>query len=187
MNLFYEELPDSVTVSGSSYQIYTNFRDWLKFFDLQEDTKISQRDRILLMFRWYKEIPPLEHAEEALNALIAFAVRDEKAIQKAKKNKNKSTSKILSWSYDAAYIYSAFLPAYQIDLLKTENMHWHLFLNLFDALPEDMPVKQRMSYRAVNLSTVRDKAERKRIRKIQEQIRIPHEKLSASQTGDFFG
>ncbi len=187
MNLFYEELPDSVTVAGSSYQIYTNFRDWLKFFDLQEDAKISQRNKILLMFRWYKEIPPLEYAEEALNALIAFAVRDEKAVQNSKQNPVKSTSKILSWSYDAAYIYSAFLSAYQIDLLKVQEMHWHLFLNLFDALPEDMPIKQRMSYRAVNLSTVRDKAERKRIRKIQEQIRIPHEKLNALQTGDFFG
>ena len=139
------------------------------------------------MFRWYKEIPPLEYAEEALNALIAFAVRDEKAVQNSKQNPVKSTSKILSWSYDAAYIYSAFLSAYQIDLLKVQEMHWHLFLNLFDALPEDMPIKQRMSYRAVNLSTVKDKAERKRIRKIQEKIRIPHEKLNALQTGDFFG
>ena len=187
MNLFYEELPDSVTVAGSSYQIYTNFRDWLKFFDLQEDAKIPQRNRILLMFRWYKEIPPLEYAEEALNALIAFAVRDEKAVQNSKQNPVKSTTKILSWSYDAAYIYSACLSAYQIDLLKVQEMHWHLFLNLFDALPEDMPIKQRMSYRAVNLSTVKDKAERKRIRKIQEKIRIPHEKLNALQTGDFFG
>ena len=187
MNLFYEELPDSVTVSGSSYRIYTNFRDWLKFFDLQEDEKIPQRDKILLMFHWYQELPPPEHAEEALNALIAFAVRDENIIWKTQKNQNKSTGKILSWSYDAAYIYSAFLSVYQIDLIKTQEIHWHLFLNLFDALPEDVPIKQRMSYRAVNISTIKDKAERKRILKIKEQIRIPHKKLNASQTGDFFG
>ena len=187
MNLFYEELPDSVTVSGSSYRICTNFRDWLKFFDLQEDEKIPQRDKILLMFHWYQELPPPEHAEEALHALIAFAVREENTVQKTRKNQNKSTGRILSWSYDAAYIYSAFLSVYQIDLMKTQEMHWHLFLNLFDALPEGVPVKQRMSYRAVNLSTVKDKAERKRIRKIQEQIRIPHKKLNALQTGDFFG
>ncbi|MDE6730404.1 MAG: bacteriophage Gp15 family protein [Oscillospiraceae bacterium] len=46
------------------------------------------------------------------------------------------------------------------------EMHWHVFLNLFNTLPEDVPIKQRMFYRSVNLSSIKDKNERKRIRKI---------------------
>ena len=186
MNLFYEALPDTVSVNGSDYHIYTDFRDWMRFLDLQEDENISQRDKILLMFRWFKEMPPPEFAEEALEALISFAVRGK--IQTEKKNSSqKSTDRILSYSYDAPFIYAAFLSEYRIDLMETDGMHWHLFLNLFDALPEEMPIKQRMYYRAVNLSCIKDKKEQKRIRKIKETVRIPHKKLDAWQTGDFFG
>ena len=44
-------------------------------------------------------------------------------------------------------------------------MHWHLFLALFDALPEDTPIKQRMYYRGVNIGDIRDKNGKQRIRK----------------------
>lgn len=187
MNLLYEELPDSVTVAGNSYAIYTDFRDWLKFIDLQEESSLSQNEKALMMLSWYKEKPPIKHIQEALEALVAFAVRDKIISDTAQNSSAKSTEKILSWSYDAPYVYTAFLSVYGIDLLNIQDMHWHIFLSLFDGLPEDTPIKQRMSYRAINLASVKDKNERKRIRKIKEAVKIPQGKLNAYQTGDFFG
>ncbi|MDE6004736.1 MAG: bacteriophage Gp15 family protein [Oscillospiraceae bacterium] len=186
MNLLYEELPDSVTVAGNSYPIYTDFREWLKFYDLQEESALSKNEKILLMLTRYKKSPPLTHLQEALEALVNFANRDKK-FDITKDANTKSTEKILSWSYDSPYIYTAFLSVYGIDLLQIQNMHWYIFLSLFDGLPEDTPIKQRMSYRAVNLSSIKDKNERKRIRKIKQAVKIPTGKLTAYQTGDFFG
>ena len=65
-------------------------------------------------------------------------------------------------------------------------MHWHKFLALFDALPEDTPIKKRIAYRGVNLAAIKDKNERKRIRKIKDAIRIPQPDLDAYQCGDYF-
>ena len=33
MNLLYDALPDTVTVDGKAYRIYTDYRDWLRFYD----------------------------------------------------------------------------------------------------------------------------------------------------------
>lgn len=186
MNLLYEALPDSVAVNGSAYPIYTDFRDWLRFFDLQEDTNISQKEKLRLMLAWYKEQPPPECLKESIEALISFAVRG-KQLSDTGTPGQKSTDRVLSWSYDAAYIYAAFLSVYRIDLLSIPYLHFHAFMGLLDGLPEDTPLKQRMGYRAVNLSAIKDKNEKKRIRKIKDSIRIPQAKLDAYQVGDFFG
>ncbi|MDE6005486.1 MAG: bacteriophage Gp15 family protein [Oscillospiraceae bacterium] len=186
MNLLYEELPDSVIVAGSSYPIYTDFREWLKFHDLQEESALSQNEKAFLMLTRYKKSPPITHIQEALEALVKFAVRD-KVSNHSQNSNAKSTEKILSWSYDSPYIYTAFLSVYGIDLLQIEYMHWYVFLSLFDGLPEDTPIKQRIMYRSINLASITDKNERKRIRKIKQAIKIPNEKLTAYQTGDFFG
>lgn len=190
MNLLYEAPPDTVEVGGKAYPVYTDFRDWLRFWDMQEDGELSQRDKLILMLEWYKEKPPVELLQESLEALILFASRKEKPPDdsgESGESAQKSTDKVLSWSYDAAYVYAAFLSVYHIDLMTIPQMHWHVFLALFDALPDDTPIKQRMGYRSVNLASVKDQKERRRIAKIQERIRIPTEALDAYQCGEFFG
>lgn len=187
MNLLYESPPDTVNVGGKAYEIYTDFRDWIRFFDMQEDRELSQRDKLLMMLEWYKKKPPIDLLEESLEALILFASRKEKPPDEPGESAQKSTDKVLSWRYDAAYVYAAFLSVYHIDLMTIPQMHWHVFLALFDALPDETPIKQRMGYRSVNLAAVKDQKERRRIAKIQERIRIPAEALDAYRCGEFFG
>ena len=183
MNLLYEKFPETVRISGKEYPIYTDFRNWLRFFDMLEEKGLSEREKMLLALRWYQEPIPPELWEESIQALIRFAICGEIPEQSAKSGRNK---KILSWSFDAPFVYAGFLSVYQIDLL-TVQMHWHLFRALFDALPEDTPIKQRMYYRGVNIAEIRDKNEKKRVLKIQQQIRIPQEKMNAFEIGSVFG
>lgn len=183
MNLLYEKFPDSVKLSGKDYPIYTDFKNWLKFFDMLEEPKFSEHEKMLLALRWYQDRIEPEIWEEGIQALIRFAIRGD--IPEQSRNKG-SSKKILSWSFDAPYIYAAFLSEYHIDLLNA-TMHWHLFLALFDALPEDTPIKQRMYYRGINIGEIKDKNEKKRILKIQRQIRIPQEKMNAFEIGNVFG
>ena len=188
MNLLYDALPDTVTVDGKAYRIYTDYRDWLRFYDMQEDDGLSKREKLLLMLEWYMDKPPAACLEEALEALIEFATRSEEQSQQRQSDSGrKTTDRVLSWQYDAAYVYAAFLSVYHMDLQQVEQMHWHLFLGLFDALPDETPIKQRMGYRSVNLAEIKNKNERLRIRKIQDRIRIPQPELDGYQCGAFFG
>lgn len=57
---------------------------------------------------------------------------------------------------------------------------------LFDGLSDDTEIKQRIMYRSIDLSTVKDKGERKRIRKIQSAIQLPEEMLSDYEIGEIF-
>ena len=57
---------------------------------------------------------------------------------------------------------------------------------LFDGLSEDTEIKQRIMYRGINLSDIKDKDERKRISRIQKQIRLPMEELTDYDIGNAF-
>ena len=65
-------------------------------------------------------------------------------------------------------------------------MHWYKFNALINALPEDTPLKQRMIYRNTNLCDIKDKVERKRIKKIKQEIAIPTKPMDALQVGSVF-
>ena len=94
---------------------------------MQEDDALSKREKLLLMLEWYNDKPPLSCLEEALEALIAFATRsEEQPEQRQEHSGRKTTDRVLSWQYDAAYVYAAFLSVYHMDLQQEEQMHWHL-------------------------------------------------------------
>ena len=57
---------------------------------------------------------------------------------------------------------------------------------LFDGLPDDTEIKKRIMYRGLNLNEIKDRKERKRIEKIQNQIRLPDDELSDYDIGDAF-
>lgn len=185
-NLLYEPLPDTVEVNGKEYRIITDFREWLRFSDLLGDDAVNERQKLSLMLNWFEELPPLSEIEVAISALIAFCINAVETKSKPKKNGN-SGKKVLSWSFDSPYIYAAFLSVYRIDLIQIEHLHWHMFLALFNALPEDTPIRQRMAYRAVNPADIKDKKERQRIRRIQREIKIPSKPMSAAEIGAAFG
>ena len=77
-----------------------------------------------------------------------------------------------SYTEDAECIYCAFLQCYGIELDTVTYMHWWKFKILFEGLPENTEIKQRILNRTINLNEVKDKEERKRIRKIKKQIAL---------------
>lgn len=186
INLLYEQYPTELVIDNVSYPIYTDFRDWIAFFDMINDAILEPKDKVIASLKWFKgEIP--NNLEKAYNRLISFARADD---LNPKLNKisaeNKNTKQILSYLHDSPYILGAFLQVYHIDLNIVDYMHWYKFRALLDALPEDTPLKKRMSYRAINISSIKDKAERKRIKDIQRSIALPKRELSAFEIGNQF-
>lgn len=184
INILFEKLPDTVEISGKFYEIATDFRDWIAFFDMMSDECFDKKQKMLTALQWFtNEIP--NDISGAYNALTEFASCSE--IKKtSEKSADSPSTPVLSWLYDSAYVLGAFRQIYNIDLIHINYMHWWEFSALFEALPEDTPIKKRIAYRQVRISDIKDKNERKRILKIKRAVAFPHKPISAEKTGEIF-
>lgn len=187
MNLMYDNLPESVFVNGKEYGIVTDFRDWIRFIDIATDEDISDEERLKLYKMYFTDGAPF-NLSSGIKALIGFYICSD--VPKAGKISGRALGKdqksTFLYKYDVGYVLAAFREVYNINLRTIGYMHWYEFRWLFDALPDNTSVKERINYRAVNLSSIKDSKERSRIRKIQQSIELPINILD-SDISDIFG
>lgn len=186
MNLLYDTFPETVQVDDVAYAVYTDFRDWLRFFDMMADEAYTAKEKFLASMRWFRKEPPPNWIG-AYKALLQFASRtDAPGEEQEPENSRLPQKPCFSWSFDSAYVLGAFQQCYQINLRTIPFLHWYHFLALFDALPDDTPLKKRISYRRINTASIKDKTQRIELEKLQQRIAIPCSPLSAEQVGAFF-
>ncbi|MEG0904444.1 MAG: bacteriophage Gp15 family protein [Lachnospiraceae bacterium] len=190
MNILYEPLPEYVVVHEKKYRIVTDFREWLKFLDLIQDESVPDTVKVDLLMQWYKEKPPTEEA--SLYALCDFllvkglyipmgidAIMESHNVKEGVGDDEKNDSvepPSFSYAIDAPAILCAFLATYQIDLHEVNYLHWWKFKLLFDGLPENTEIKQRMAYRTAKIDCIKDKDEKRRIKDIKRRIALPIER-----------
>lgn len=175
MNILYEPLPDAVKINGKQYRIVTDFREWIKFLEFIQDESIPNERKGSMLLQWYVDAPPMEEAavyalQDFLTVKELYPSEEELHLEEGEEKAEESPA--FSYTVDAHCIFCAFLSCYQIDLETIPYMHWWKFKILFDGLPEDTEIKQRIYYRTLDLSTIKDKEEKKRIRSIQKQISL---------------
>lgn len=186
LNVQYEKLPDYVLVQGIRYKIETDFREWIRFSELVEDDSVSWQIKVELMLRWYSGNVP-DDLEAAIYALGDFlAARNLYGADEVIKNDKGEPA--FSFSDDAGCIYSAFVDCYGIDLQRIPYMHWWKFRTLFDGLPHNTEIKQRIMYRTTDANSIKDKEERKRVKRIQREIALKKKNryISDYEIGDAF-
>lgn len=191
INVLCERFPDSVIVHGRRYKIETDFREWIRFHNLVEDESVPWQMKANLMLQWYMKIPDdVEMAIYALGKFLsAVELYEDTEDDEKKQSTNKNSMPAFSFQEDAGCIYSAFWECYGIDLETVDYMHWWKFRTLFDWLPEDTEIKQRMYYRTLDVNAIKDKEERKRVRRIQGKIKLCRKKkryVSDYDIGDAF-
>lgn len=142
MDLTKKSLPNTVSVGGRDFSIYTDFRLWMRFES--EVSRMKRGDRIDIGYLFKNEKPPYCNIEE----LFAFSRPKEELPRKM----HHSTVIVLDYMLDADYIYSAFMSQYGIDLMEVEGLHWHKFLALFKGLKDDEMICKIMSYRCYEKS-----------------------------------
>lgn len=185
MNLFYEEFPDSIEISGQKIRIVTDFREYIKLLDMLKDDELSEQDKVYILCEYF--LDDVLDLQEAIEQLCLFvAMKTEKSKEESESGEPDRCKPLFSYSVDFPYILSGFLRDYHIDLCEVKYMHWWKFRMLFDGLSEDTEIKQRIMYRSIDLNTVKNKEERKRIRKIQSAICLPEEMLSDYEIGEIF-
>ncbi len=180
INPIYEEFPETIEADENSYGIITDFREWIKFSDMMNDSGLSSEEKIFLLKNWLTE-PPEIITKPLVEAVFAFYRADELEFKKSdyddendENNHEIKRPPVFDWKIDARCVIGDFQWFYSINLLDCE-MHWWRFRCLFSALPDDSQVQKRISVRSRDLSKIKDKSERMRIMEIQRKIAIPFE------------
>jgi hypothetical protein len=181
MNLLLDRLPNEY----EGLKINTNFRSFILFELLMQDNKVKEEDKIILALNIFYEEPP-QDIKKAIDGILWFyRCGDEIKENKANENKVNSKKQIYSYEYDARYIYSAFLDQYGIDLNEIGQLHWFKFKALFEGLKSDNKICEIMSYRAIDLSKIKDKEEKKKYKQLQRQWALPDNRTIEEKEQDF--
>ena len=140
INLMKRGLPQHISVGGEPFQVYTDFRVWMRFCNQFEKwDRVGELDVSYLFI----DRVPLIKTESDVESILEFAYPP--AV--VPKSSGGDTDRILDYEIDADYIYSAFLGQYGIDLTE-EDMHWHKFHALLRGLNSSTRLYEIMGYRS---------------------------------------
>lgn len=177
MNFLYDEFPNYTYINKEKFLLQTtNFRDYLKFFDVVNEKGIDEESKyIFLIEQFYKEPQKITDFVGAIEGLLAFLNAENSYYDEFKEiviEEDNEDKQLISFKQDAGILYASFLQFYGIDLREIEYMHWWKFKLLLDNIDENSQIAKVISIRACNLSSIKDKEERKRIRKLKQLYAI---------------
>lgn len=171
MSLLTEELPSAVTFGGESYEVKTDFRDWLRFYDSAE------KGDILGMLRVYRRLPP--SMEKALELAAEFG----RGGALSYGGKEAGRRPVLDFEADAALIYAAFMGEYGLDLCEA-RLHWYKFCALLWGLGEDRTLSRIMALRAMDPACEGDSGRRRELRRLQRLYACPDRRSAEEKEAD---
>lgn len=200
MNILTDAVPKSVEIAGKSYEINTDFRTSIRFEEMIRDKNVTPEQdafieellsipgyegdyneaRLLSKYNdglalYYPKIP--DDIKEAISKMLWF-YQCGKDLKQKKAGKGRKVGQIYSFTYDADYIYAAFLEQYGIDL-NVEKLHWWKFSALFMSLKKDCLISRIVYYRSVDLKGM-EKEKKKFYQEMKELYKLPKE-MSAEE------
>ena len=181
MNLLIDKLPTEY----EGLKINTNFRSFILFELLMQDSQINKEDKIALALElFYEEFT--HDIKKAVNGIIWFYTRGKKVKEnKEETNQQNNKKKIYSFEHDAGLIYTAFLDQYGVDLNEIDYLHWFKFKAMFEGLKGDNKICEIMGYRSVHVGKIKDKEEKKRYKKLQREWALPDDRTEEEKERDF--
>lgn len=184
-NLLIDTLPEEIIVNGVAYPINTDFRIGIMFDQMLCDPKLTDEEKIALALQMYfKESIP-QDIDSALPELLYFyrcgvpPPRKRKVIDD--EAPPRPSARVLDYDYDAPLIYAAFLSQYGIDLQDVVELHWWKFSAMLKGLNDNEEISKIMSYRAVDLSSIKNKEERKRYATLKAKYALPNDDVIAER------
>ena len=181
IDLINKALPNTVSVGGKAFSIYTDFRVWMRFCNEYENwDKAGELDFSYI----FKNDIPVFYGIEDFNTIFEFAYP-----RNLVPHGEVSGSRVLDYVIDSDYIYAAFFQQYDIDLMESE-MHWHKFKALLNGLCEATKLHEIMGYRSYEES--HEKNEKEIYQKLKSnwelpQVQTPEEKEIEDRFNEMFG
>ena len=141
LDLTTKALPNTITVNGRAYSIYTDFRIWLRFF--QDWGKAARGEHVDVAYLFKNDHP----VHVSLTDFLPFYQPESPLPRQIGAE---DSGKTIDFTLDADLIYAAFLQQYGIDLTEVD-LHWHKFLALLRGL-NGTRLDEVMGYRAYKRS-----------------------------------
>ncbi len=172
-NMLVDCLPETIEIEGTEYEIETNFRTYILFELMMQDTELSDVEKAMRGLELvYQKIP--ENLNSAVDRLLWFYSCGKQWREKAGEVEGVSEiQRIYSFEYDDDYIYSAFLTQYHIDLQDIEYLHWWKFKALMRTLSSDLEFSKIMEYRSIDINSNMTKEQRDFYRRKKELYALP--------------
>ena len=172
----YREPPESIVVEGHEYPVDTDFRTWIGFQGILTRRE-GDEEKAAQVYALMERLG-LPASEASLEAMVSFF----EGASAKQAGAGESGPSAFDFERDSAYIYSAFLGAYEIDL-STARLHWWKFKALFQALPDDCEICKIMRYRTVELKDV-PKGQKQFYRKMKARYALPGVTSPAHRTDE---
>ena len=182
-NLLTNKLPQH---TDSGLRIRTDFRESIKFELLMQDRDIEDERKVKMILNLYYYRPEqITNIKQALEEVVWFYTGGDKKENTNINNNSNNKKQIYSYEFDAEYIYSAFMQQYKIDLNSIRYLHWWKFRALFTNLNEDVLFSKIMQYRAIDLSSIKDKGMTKFYKKMKRLYALPDMRTEEEKEYDF--
>ena len=176
-----EGLPWRVTIDGSLFPVYTDFRHWLRVESTIFDRRIPPEQKALFLLSTFTPavaggvIPmvdgvpvypfEVDAAFAALEWFLSCGGYGDGEAKTTGRPKGKQ-ERYYDFRHDIAFLYGGFRQAYDIDLAEYGDMHWWVFFALFTSLPEGCQMRNIISARSYSLPskpTAEQRAQKERI------------------------
>lgn len=185
-NILLDELPK---ITPNNYKINTSYKQGIKFELLMQDNELEKEEKVMLalsLFYDKKEINQIKTPEELQKRIndILWFYKCNKIEQNNKGVNARKEKQIYSYEFDADKIYSAFMQQYNVDLQKTD-LHWWQFRSMFESLTDATQIVEIMGYRAIDLSKIKDKEEKKRYKELKKIYALPDMRTQEQKENDF--
>jgi len=186
MNLLLDDI-EKVVKQRIKIDFNTNFRNCIIFELLMLDRSIDDTEKIFLTLNlFYPNFSKNANIEKAINDVLWFySCGKEKGDKNNNNDKKTSSKQIYDYNFDNELIYSAFKNQYGIDLQDIKYLHWWKFKAMFEGLRDDNQIVKIMGYRAMDISKIKDKEERKYYKKLQQLYELPDMRTAEEKEADF--
>lgn len=143
--------------------INTDFRNMVQVDLILKDSDIQENEKMVkALMLLYPDIP--KDVEKACAGFIWFYSRGQ-AAEHGEGNPPKDKKQSFCFKQDADLIIAAFMAVYGIDLTAISNLHWWLFMALFEGLPSDTLIQKVRYCRTVETAKL-TKAEKKYVKEM---------------------
>lgn len=186
MSIIIDSLSDIIKDRIGVLEFNTDFRTSMLFEMLMQDRNIRKKNKIIQAIKlYYPNIRQITDYEKAVEDILWFYRCGKELANSNNVNTENKSKQVYSYEFDDNYIYSAFLQQYNVDLQDVEYLHWWKFRAMFDGLSKDTKIVEIMGYRAIDLRTIKDKEEKKRIKKLKELYKLPDMRTREQKESDF--
>lgn len=197
-----DPLNDYVTINDEEHPIYMAFDNVMSALETFDDKKLSEADRLyiflgIMLHDYDQEListldfeTQIDVGKQIIDQINSEPIENQPVDLEGNPmpQPKRDGEQLVSFLFDAKYIYAAFMQAYGIDLIEQQgSLHWAKFSALINALPDNTLMRQIIDIRKTNLSEIKDKDEKKRIKKLKQQFSLEGKGSPGEEGGDMYG